>query len=490
LRTTSVVGERATMSRLREVQIAAVPPESLEPVIGDERVARLREGAERTRAFLGRRQVLNVNSTATGGGVAELLQTLLAYSRGFGIDTRWVVIEADPAFFAITKRLHDGLYGSSGDGGPLDAAEHDHYEAVLRDNAAEILAVVRPGDVVLLHDPQTAGLARELTQAGAQVVWRCHVGRDYANEYSQRAWEFLRPYLERVAVFVFSRAAFAPPWVRRETLRVIEPSIDPFSAKNQAIEESEVRSILQHVGLLGDGVEEPRGYFTRRDGSPGHVDRHADILQTGPPPPPDAPLVAQLSRWDVWKDMRGVMLGFAEHLEDLTDTHLVLAGPSVTGVADDPAASRVLSDCVATWRELPHAIRSRTHLACVPMADPDEAAIIVNALQRHATVVVQKSLAEGFGLTVAEAMWKDRPVIASSVGGITDQIVDSDSGYLLPDPTDLSAFASTVRRVLGDPAERRRVGASAHRRVLERFLPDRHLEQWTDVIAALAGNGG
>ena len=185
--------------------------------------------------------------------------------------------------------------------------------------------------------------------------------------------------------------------------------------------------------------------------------------------------------------MRGVMLGFAEHLEDLTDTHLVLAGPSVTGVADDPAASRVLADCVANMEGAsachPHADAPR---ACVPMADPDEAAIIVNALQRHATVVVQKSLAEGFGLTVAEAMWKHRPVIASSVGGIADQIVDSDSGYLLSEPTDLAAFASTVRRVLGDPAERLRVGASAHRHVLERYLPDRHLAQWTDVISALA----
>ena len=475
------------MSRLREVQVAAVPPESLEPVIGGARVETLRQGAERARALLHGRQVLNVNSTATGGGVAELLQTLLAYTRGLGIDTRWLVIDADPGFFAVTKRLHDGLYGSGGDGGPLDAAEHEHYEAVLRDNAVEVLAVVRPGDVVLLHDPQTAGLARELVEAGAQVVWRCHVGRDDGNEHSRRAWEFLRPYLDGVAAFVFSREAFAPTWIDRDRLAVIQPSIDPFSAKNQSIDEAEIRSILQYVGLLGDGGNEPQGAFTCRDGSPGRVDRHADILQTGPPPPPDAPLVAQLSRWDVWKDMRGVMLGFAEHLEDVTDTHLVLAGPTVTGVADDPAAARVLSECVATWRELPHAVRSRMHLACVPMADPDEAAIIVNALQRHATVVVQKSLAEGFGLTVAEAMWKNRPVIASSVGGIVDQIVDGDSGFLLPDPTDLMTFASTLRRVLDDPAECRRVGDAAHRRVLEQFLPDRHLEQWTDVIAALAG---
>jgi trehalose synthase len=429
--------------------------------------------------------VVNVNSTATGGGVAELLQTLLAYARGVGIDARWVVIEGDAEFFAITKRLHDGLYGSSGDGGALGRAEHAHYESVLHANAVDLLELVRPGDVVLLHDPQTAGLARPLSALGAHVVWRCHVGRDEANAASERAWEFLRPYVEDVAAFVFSKAAFAPRWVGPERLVVIPPSIDPFSAKNAPIAPEEVLTILQYVGLLSDGGDLPATTFTRRDGSPGRVNRHADILQTGPPPPPDAPLVVQASRWDVWKDMRGVMAGFAEHLADLTGTHLVLAGPSVHSVADDPAAARVLDDCVAAWRALPHAIRSRTHLACVPMADHDEAATIVNALQRHATVVVQKSLAEGFGLTVAEAMWKRRPVIGSAVGGITDQIVDGDTGILLHDPLDLADLAVAARRLLTDEAGRSEIGERAHAWVRDRFLPDRHLEQWTEVIASL-----
>ena len=478
------------MSMLEEVQVGAVAPAHLESVIGAERVDGLERLAVDARASLDGRQVINVNSTATGGGVAELLQTLLAYTRGVGVDARWLVVRGDPAYFEITKRLHDGLYGSFGDGGALGAAERSHYETTLRHNAVELLTIIRPGDVALLHDPQTAGLAPELAAVGARVVWRCHVGRDEANEPSRRAWDFLRPYLEHVAGFVFSKARFAPPWVSRDRLMVIPPSIDPFSAKNEPIEPDEVAAILQYVGLIDDGrPRRPGATFTRRDGSPGRVNRHADILQTGPPPPQDAPLVMQASRWDVWKDMRGVMLGFAEHLEDLTDTHLVLAGPSVHSVADDPAAARVLDDCIVAWRGLPHAVRTRTHLACVPMADADEAATIVNALQRHATVVVQKSLAEGFGLTVAEAMWKHRPVIASAVGGITDQITDRETGYLLSDPTDLRAFAAATRRLLGDPAERERIGSQAYARVLERFMPDRHLEQWTQVIAGLAGAG-
>ncbi len=477
------------MTSVEEVHISAVPPQHLEPMLGAERVRALEQVGERIRTALDGGQVLNVNSTGAGGGVAELLQTLLAYTRGVGIDARWMVIEGDADFFTITKRLHDGLYGSSGDGGPLGEVERRHYESVLRANAGELLAVVRRDDIVLLHDPQTAGLAHELAAAGARVVWRCHVGRDEPNASTRRAWEFLRPHLEHVEAFVFSKAEFAPPWVHPDRLTVIAPSIDPFSPKNEVIESAEVQAILQHVGLL-DGDRQPSATFTRRDGSPGRVDRHADILQTGPPPPPDAPIVLQASRWDVWKDMHGVMTGFAEHLEDLTDTHLVLAGPSVHSVADDPAAARVLDACIAGWRALPHAIRSRTHLACVPMADADEAAAIVNALQRHATVVVQKSLAEGFGLTVAEAMWKHRPVIASAVGGITDQIIDGDTGYLLHDPTDLRAFAAATRRLLGDPAERERIGRRAHAWVHEQFLPDRHLEQWTKVIDRLAASRG
>src|SRR5215475_1996111 len=168
-------------------------------------MAQFERVAEATQAMLAGSSVLNVNSTAAGGGVAEMLQTLLAYARGAGVDARWVVIEGDPEFFAITKRIHNGLYGSPGDGGPLGARERRHYEAVLRGNADELRAILRRGDVVLIHDPQPAGLAASVQGAGARVVWRCHVGRDRANEWTERAWEFLRPYLTDVDAMVVSR---------------------------------------------------------------------------------------------------------------------------------------------------------------------------------------------------------------------------------------------------------------------------------------------
>jgi trehalose synthase len=183
--------------------------------------------------------------------------------------------------------------------------------------------------------------------------------------------------------------------------------------------------------------------------------------------------------------MAGVMQGFARHVDPSLGSHLVLAGPAVTGVADDPEAAAVYEDCVRRWRELPHAIRGRVHLACVPMADPDEAAAIVNALQRHAKVVVQKSVAEGFGLTVTEAMWKSRAIVASAVGGIRDQLKDGEHGLLIEDPHDLGDFGAAVERLLRDPDEAARLGANAHARAADRFLGDRHLEQYGRLFATL-----
>jgi trehalose synthase len=196
-------------------------------------------------------------------------------------------------------------------------------------------------------------------------------------------------------------------------------------------------------------------------------------------------MVTRVSRWDAMKDMGGVMEGFATHIDPTLGAHLVLAGPAVTGVADDPEAALVYNDCVDRWRRLPHAARSRVHLACMPMADPDEAAAMVNALQRHATVVVQKSIAEGFGLTVAEAMWKSRPVVASAVGGIADQIAHGENGLLLRHPTDLAELGVAVESLLSNPDEACWLGRNARERASAEYLGDRHLEQYGDLLAKL-----
>jgi trehalose synthase len=471
---------------LEEVEVRATELARLESMIGPERAAHFQATAAKAGAALEGRTVLNVNSTATGGGVAELLQTLLSYARGVGVDARWVVIEGNPRFFEITKRVHNHLYGTAGDGGPLGPAEHSDYEETLQRNAADLLEVVRPGDIVVLHDPQTAGLAAAVQRAGAAVVWRCHVGVDTPNEHSEWGWEFVAPYVTDADGYVFSRERFAPDWVARARLGVIPPSIDPFSPKNEPLDDTTIERVLQHTGLLSGGDGEACG-FTRRDGSRGRITCCVDLLETGPPPPPDAPLVLQASRWDALKDMPGVLTGFAHHVARATDAHLLLAGPQVSGVADDPEAKQVLRECVALWQALPEVLRRRTHLACVPMDDADEAAAVVNALQRHATVVVQKSLAEGFGLTVVEAMWKSRAVVGTAVGGIVDQIVSGESGILLDDPHDLAAYGAAIRFLLDDSDSRDRMGANARRRAVDQFLGDRHLAQWAELFARLDG---
>lgn len=466
-------------------RIQALPLARLRPTLGAERVERLEDAAKAVCASLEGRSVMNVNSTATGGGVAELLQTLLSYARGAGIDTQWSVITGSPAFFEVTKRIHNRLYGAPGDGGPLDEAARATYDEVMEANAAELAAVVRSGDVVILHDPQTAGLAPRLRAIGASVIWRCHVGTDAPNEHANEAWAFLRPYLEDVPTLVFSLAAFAPAWIDPSQLHVIPPSIDPHSPKNTDLAPDAVEAILRHVGLIGGRDGSPVPAYTRQDGSPARVTRTVDMVQSGPPPAADAPLVVQVSRWDRLKDMTGVLQAFAQHVDATAGAHLVLAGPSVKAIADDPDSVAVYHECLDAWQSLPHADRRHVHLACVPMRDPDEAAVIVNALQRHATVVTQKSLAEGFGLTVAEAMWKSRPVVATAVGGIVAQIDSGQNGLLVDDPGDLEAFGLAVRSLLDDPDMARRLGDNARRKIRRDFLPDRHLEQWAAVLRAL-----
>jgi trehalose synthase len=186
------------------------------------------------------------------------------------------------------------------------------------------------------------------------------------------------------------------------------------------------------------------------------------------------------------KDMAGVMGGFAESFDPGVGAHLVLAGPSVDGVADDPEAFQVLADCRDRWEALPQVVRRHVHLACLPTVDQAENAVLTNALQRHATIVCQKSLAEGFGLTVAEAMWKARPVVASAVGGIVDQVQGPNLGVLLHDPTDLATFATVIDRLLRAPAERRRLGTNARRFVVRRLMVDRHLRRYVDLIRSLS----
>jgi trehalose synthase len=470
------------VSLVKPVAVPERPVSLLEPIIGGSRYGQLVQAADAVRQLLAGRTIWNVNSTATGGGVAEMLQVLVGYVKGLDIAIGWLVITADARFFASTKRLHNQIHGDLA-GGPLDAGEAHHYTRMLTANAVELLGRIRPGDVALLHDPQTAGLAEPLARAGAHVVWRCHIGVDWENDATRAGWDFLRPHLSAAEGYVFSRREYVPPWLPDEKVSIIPPSIDPFSPKNQDLDAATVRAILATLGVLDGAAPHVPARFVRRDGNQGTVTRPAVITGEGRPGPDD-PVLLQVSRWDRLKDMAGVMHGFADHVVPGGDGYLLLAGPSVADVADDPEGAAVYAECLLQWHDLPPAARERILLVTLPLDDIDENAAMVNALQRHATVIAQKSLAEGFGLTVSEGMWKGRPVVGSAVGGIIDQIAEG-TGVLLPDPADLQAFGQAVRLLLGDQAEAARRGLAAHAYVRQNYLGDIHLMRYAKLLSTL-----
>jgi len=442
---------RATVQR---VELSQTPLERYGPLLGDEALATFRTAMEELAAKTSGRVVWNVNSTSRGGGVAELLASLIPYDIAAGVDERWVVIEGSPDFFAVTKKIHTLLHGVAPDGGELTAAERGVYEETLAPNALALLEVMRPGDVALLHDPQTLGLIPALTDHGIKVVWRCHIGVDEPNATVRSAWRLLSPYLSTASALVFSRDAYVWEGCQRSRVRIIAPCIDPFTSKNRDLGEAEAQDVLSRSSVVE-------------------------------PVPASARLVMQVSRWDRLKDPVGVLRMFALHVAPFTDAWLVLVGPQVMSVDDDPEQPRVLADVQAARETIDPKIRDRIVVGEIPMRDLEENALIVNALQRRAGVVVQKSIAEGFGLTVAEAMWKSRPVVASRVGGIEDQIENGNSGVLIDDPKDLPAFGSAIVALLNDPGRATRLGRKARLRVMHEFLAPRYLVQQAELISSL-----
>jgi trehalose synthase len=472
------------MPALREVPVAPVSPERFRTVLGDE-YEQLEQAIATAQNLFEGRVIWHINSTARGGGVAEMLQSLIAYARGAGVDVRWLTIGGNEEFFRVTKRIHNLLHGSPGDGGELRRPERLIYERALAQSTIELLDLIKPGDIVYLHDPQTAGLIFGAWSRDIHVVWRCHVGVDRPNELVRQAWSFLLPFVREADACVFSRREFVWEGLDEERLWIVPPSIDAFSPKNQDLDPAAVRAILETVGLAENGGASP--VFERHDGSVERVCRRAELDQEGPIPW-EGPLVAQVSRWDRLKDPVGLLRCFAEYPTH-PDARLLLAGPSVAEVADDPEGAEVLAEVRSIRERLAPELRARVHLATLPMDDIEENAAMVNAIQRRADVVVQKSLAEGFGLTVAEAMWKARPVVAGRIGGIQDQVVDGESGLLVDDPADLAAVAAAIESLLGDQDRARRIGEAARERIRREFLGSRHLVQYANLIAGLIGEG-
>lgn len=399
------------------------------------------------------RRLVHVSSTAKGGGVAELLSRLIDTQCRDGIAAAWAVTTGNRAFFDLTKRIHHLLHGN-GDPKPLSApAAVALYRSTLAPQAEWLAEQIGPEDVLVLHDPQTLGMAPDLARTGARIAWHCHIGSVPGAEPPHAAvWRFLDPYLKFVDVILTSRDEFAPPMFPADQRFTVHPAVDIDSPKNRSLSADDVRSLLTGIGLI--------------DGNP--TDTSATVEQEtilGE----STPMVLQVSRWDPLKGMERVLASLGSLPPD---THLVLAGPEPREIPDDPEGLAVLAAVRHDRDTLSASLRARVHLVTMSMEDVDHNALLVNALQRRADVVVQWSLQEGFGLTVTEAMLKGRAVVASDVGGIKAQIWHGRNGLLVA-PTDRDGFAAAVSELLTDSDRRKRLGVEAARSATEHFLMPR-----------------
>ena len=316
------------------------------------------------------------------------------------------------------------------------------------------------------------------------MIWSCHVGIDEPNEFTRRAWQFLVPFADAAQRVVFSRPNYKWDVLDAAVMEVIPPCIDAFSPKNQSMDQSTVSAILSSCGVIPDD-QSGLASFTQQDGNCAVVESRAEMIEEQPISP-EASLVTQISRWDPLKDHLGVMEGFCRHVPNRGDTELVLAGPSPDAIGDDPEGGETLRDLCEARRHLPTEMRSRVHIACLPMEELEANSAIVNALQRRSSVIVQKSLAEGSGLTVTEAMWKGVPTVASAVGGIQDQIEQNVSGLLVDPPDDLPAFGRAVTTFLDDPRSADRLGKAAHESVRDRYLAPSYLARFLDLAISVS----
>lgn len=410
---------------------------------------------------LGSARIWHVNSTPTGGGVAELLRSSIAREQKIGLPVGWLIAAGEPEFFQLTKRIHHGLHGRAIT--PLDRSDERLYRTATAKSARQLAKHIRPGDVVLLHDPQTAGIAPHLLEAGARVGWRCHIGTNADGGHADSTWEFLRPYLLPVQRFVFTLRDYAPDYLPPAQVSVIMPSINPDSAKNCQLPPQQCGKLLTTIGLTGQAA------------SPG-----AGATIQDQPLPPDVPLISQVSRWDPLKDMTGVLRAFTEQVAP--PAHLLLAGPDPADIPDDPEGAAVFTEVCRMREQLAAPLRGRVHLATLSLQDTTTNSLLVNAIQRRSTLLVQKSLQEGFGLTVTEAMWKAQPIVASAVGGLAEQLTDRVNGLLIR-PLDRQGFGAAVHELLAKPEYAAALGAAARRTCEERFLITRELLDYLDLYS-------
>lgn len=437
-----------------------------------------------------------VSSTAQGGGVAEMMPKLVAFLHEIGVKAQWVVIGSERSeFFRLTKRLHNSVHGY-GDVA-FTAADRELYETVSREVAAEMQHALGPNDIVAVHDPHPAGIGWLLKQErGIKAVWRCHIGLDRHTPQTRAAWDFLKPYVEHYDHAVFSAPEYIPEYLTGN-VSVIHPALDPLSEKNRELSPHMVTGVLVNAGLMREHhpvltAEHPLLVLRLRpDGSFGTATEPEEIgflYRT---------IVTQVSRWDHLKGWLPLLEGFArlkrenrQKAFEISDydarrieiARLVLAGPEPHASENEPDAAQVLDDLCRDFLALDAETQADVAVLKLPMASRRANALTVNAIQRCSSVVVQNSLAEGFGLSCTEAMWKRCAVLGTTACGLRQQIRDGVDGRLLRDPTDPDHIKQTLLELLCDNEARIRYGRSAQRRASDEFLVFTQIRRWLEVM--------
>jgi len=388
-------------------------------VVGPGVIEELEALGERVRG----RRMQHVNSTPVGGGVAEILTRLVPLVRELGVDTRWDVIKGDQAFFNVTKAFHNALHGKPEE---ITPAMLDIYRANTEMNLKELEL---SDDVVFIHDPQPAGLIARKGAKGRHWLWRCHID---LSQPQPDVWDFLRPFVEQYDAAIFSMPDFA------QQLPIpqfgVAPSIDPLADKNKPLDQRYIESVATKYNI-----------------------------------DPSRPLLTQISRFDRLKDPLGVICAY-RIVKKRYDCQLALAGG---GAPDDPEGAEVLREVQEAAADDPD-----IHVILLPPFSDLE----INALVRASTVVLQKSIREGFGLTVAEALWKRKPVIGGAVGGIKIQVINGVNGYLVHSP---EGAANRIAQLLRDNKLRERMGANGYEHVKQNFLLTRHVRDYVMAILAM-----
>jgi trehalose synthase len=364
--------------------------------------------------------IQHINSTSVGGGVAEILNRMVPLLRELGVDTRWDLIKGGEQFFEVTKKFHNALHGR-----PEELAQSD-FDVFMETSLKNIEEVNIYGDIVFVHDPQPIALVKK--KGENRWIWRCHI--DVSNP-DQKVWGFLHDFILQYDSAVFSAPAFAQKLPIRQFL--ISPSIDPLSDKNKELPQEAIDAVLAKYNIVAD-----------------------------------KPIITQISRFDRLKDPLGVIEAYLL-VKKYIDCQLILAGGTAT---DDPEGMAVLEEVKVKAEQDPD-----IHILLLPQND-----IEVNALQSASTVIMQKSIKEGFGLTVAEALWKAKPVVASNVGGIALQIKHKYSG-LLCHSIDGAAFA--LKQLLNSPEYARKLGENGREHIRNNFLLTRHLRDYMLVFLSL-----